>query len=164
MERIKWSWFSASRFGKGLFVLILGIILIFGKEGLISSKTLGIILVILSILFLIEEVITHIKIKKSKKSGEITDISHSQIASYLEKNNIKYIYKPKEEKLFDFFLPEYEVYIKYWEENFSKREELIKYSKKRELKFVEIFYDKLSPISLLHSSFMKKLSEQLKKK
>lgn len=164
MKKYKLGRFLDSRIGKGLVVFILGIIFIFGKEEIISTKTIGIILIILSLLFLIGEIRTHIEIKKSKKSGEIIDISHSQIASYLEKNNMKYIYKPEEEKFFDFFLPEYDIYIKYWEENFSKRNELIKYAKKRELKFVEIFYDKLSPITMLHSSFMKKLSEQLKKK
>ena len=164
---MKESWFNRaleSGVGKWIIVFITGIILILGKEDIISTKTIGIILVILSILFLIREISTYIQIKKSKKSKEMTNISHSQIASYFEKNNIKYIYKPKEEILFDFFLPEYDLYVKYWEEGFSKRDELIKYAKKRYLKFIEIFYDKLSSINLLHSSFMKKLSEQLKKK
>lgn len=145
-------------------VFIFGIILIFGKENIISSKTIGLVLVIFSILFLIVEIRTYTQVKNSKKSGEITNSPHSQISSYFERNKIKYIYQPKEEKLFDFFLPEYDVYVKYWDKDFSKRDELIKYAKKRDLKFVEIFYDKLSSFNLLHSSFMKKLSEQLKKK
>jgi len=151
-------------FGKGILFLVLGVILLFGRENIISSQTIGGILVLLSVLFLLQEINTYLKVKKSKKSGEIADEQHSQIASYFEKNNIKYIYKPKEEKLFDFYLPQYDTYVKYWGEDFSKREELIKYSKKAGIKYVEIFYDKLSSMNLLHSSFMKKLSEQLKKK
>lgn len=166
MQKNKFINFIDSRFGKSIFAFIIGIIFIFGNESMVSTKTIGGVIIVCAILFLFQELWTNIRVKKSQKSEDITYNPHSQIASYFEKNNIKYIYKPKEEKLFDFYLPEYGdgVYVKYWAENFSKREELIKYAKKTGLKFVEIFYDKLSPINLLHSSFMKKLSEQLKKK
>ncbi len=168
MKKINWNWLFDSGAGNGIILIFVGIIFIFGNESLISSRTIGFVLIIGSILYLFNKIRVHFQVKKSKKSGEIAeiDVSHSKVAIYLENNHIKYIYKPKEEKLFEFYLPEYEVYVKYWEENFnsSKRDELTRYAKKGEIKFVEVFYDKLSSIELLHSSFMKKLSEKLKKK
>lgn len=165
-NKMNLNWLFNTGIGKAIIMLFVGLSFIFGKESFLSSKNAGIIFIIISILFIIQEIITHIKVRKSKKSEQIENNGQKQIAFYFEKNDIKYIYKPKEEKLFDFFLPQYDVYIKYWEERYSKfeRDELIKYAKKQEIKFIEIFYDKLISMNLLHSSFMKKLSEQLKKK
>lgn len=164
MKESKLSSFMNGSIFKSIVLFLMGLALVIGKEDLLTSQEVGGVLIGLSILALIGEFWTSYRVKKSKKSGDITDAAHNQIAAYLENNNIKYIYKPKDEKLLDFFLPQYDVYVKYWGKEFSEREKLIKYAKRKEIKLVEIFYDKLNPISLLHSSFMKKLSEQLKKK
>ncbi|GEM_PF-5053506 len=164
MQKNRVSAFIDSRVGISIIALIVSVILILGNESMVSTKSIGGVILVCVTLFLLQELWTRWRVKKSLKSAEITNIPHSTIASYFERNDIKYIYKPKEEKLFDFYLPQYDVYVKYWDIDHSKRDELIKYAKKGEMKYIEIFYDKLNPVSLLHSSFMKKLSEVLKKK
>ena len=164
MKESKLSSFMNGSIFRSIVLFLMGLALVIGKENLLTSQEVGGVLIGVAILSLIGDFWIAYRVKKSKKSGEITDPSHHQIASYLENNDIKYIYKPRDEKLLDFFLPQYDVYVKYWGKDFSEREKLIKYAKKKEIKLIEIFYDKLNPISLLHSSFMKKLSEQLKKK
>jgi len=166
MKTKKINWIFESRIGKGILFIFVGLILIFGKQDVITTKSIGILIVIFSILFLVGEIHLYYKVKKSKKYNEIKNSAHSIIANYFERNSIKYIYMPKDEKDFEFLLPEYDVYVKYWEEHPAKaeREKIKKRVRKYELKFVEIFYDKIHSHKILHASFMKRLSKQLKKR
>lgn len=160
MKKIDWVY--KSRIGKGILFIFIGLALIFGKLDPLTSKEIGIFIIIFSLLFLFVEISLYLQVKKSKKSKEIKIPEHTKIVEYFENNNIKYIYKPKDEPDFEFFLPEYDVYIKYWKEFTNKvdREKIKKRAKKYELKFVEIFYDKIYSPQILHSSFMKRLSKQ----
>ena len=102
--------------------------------------------------------------KKSRKSKDILIQEHKIIAKYLENNKIKYIYKPKEEREFDFYLLEYDTYVRYWGKHSNKidRERLEKKINRLDLKYIEIYYDKINFMKTLHGSFMKKLSKQTK--
>jgi len=162
----KINWIYESRVGKSILFIIMGLILALKKEDMTSSRTIGVIIIIFSALSLIHEIQLHYRVKKSKNANEIKNSSHSLIANYFERNNIKYIYMPKEEKDFEFFLPEYESYVKYWENPLAlnDRNRIKKNAEKYALKFVEIFYDKIYDLKTLHGSFMKRLSEQLKKR
>ena len=137
---------------------------------LIKKFTLSTLLMIhdniFSILSIFIEYVLHIRIKRSKKSADILIPEHRKIADYLEMNKIKYIYKPKYEKEYDFELPEYDAYIKYWGENSlkSERDKLMKKSKKYEIKYIDIYYNKINSMKTLHGSFMKKLSRLTKKR
>lgn len=160
--------FLETRFFKGLIGFLLGVILIFNESNevfSITSNTLGIIITIFSIFFLINEIQTYLQIKNSEKSFQIEIFGNRKIAEYLEKNNILYIYKPKEEKDFDFYLPEYDIYVKYNKENedIKIKEKVKKNAKKREINYIIIEENKLEPIEKLHTSFMKKLATSIKK-
>lgn len=142
-------------------LLVFGFLLVILREGIISTKTLGTLIIVFCGLVLIEEIWIIYSLKKSRKSRDISDVNLRFIAEYLENNNIKYIFQPKDMKEFEFFLPEYDVYVKYWKEftNKMNREKILKIAKKMDLKIVEIWHDKITTHQLLHSSFMKRLSQ-----
>ena len=167
MKHKKINWIFESRIGKGILAIFLGLILVFGKEDIISTKTIGILIIIFSILFLIFEIKIYYQVKKSKKSKDIKNQEHSIIAYYLERHNITYVYLPKEEKQLTFLLPEYDVYIKYWEKETydkEKRKKLLKKLKGNKTPIIELFKDNLISFKQLDWKFMQRILEALKKK
>jgi cell division protein FtsI/penicillin-binding protein 2 len=159
--------FLDTRIGKGIIALCLGVFLIIMRGDFISTKTVGYVIAIFSILYIVGIFFTNFQIKKSKKHKEIENPKHSMIAYYLERHKIKYIYLPKDEKELTFSLPEYDVYIKYWEKepyNKEERKKILKKLEGRDTHLVELFHDNLSSIQKLDWKFTERLLELLKKK
>ncbi len=155
---------SQTKIGDYIFLIFFGFILIFIREDVLPRRGIGFGLILISILLLCREISIHKATRKSKKSYNILIPEHKIIAKYLENNNIKYIYEPEDEKRFEFYLPDYDIYVKYWGEYTTKvdRERLEKKINRLDLKYIEIYYDKIDSMKTLHGSFMKKLSQQTK--
>ena len=107
-------------FGRNLLfyimLFILGVLILFGQ---ISSKTIGWIVIFISIFGVIYEgkLRYYIKFKKSNKN--VKSLRELFITQYFEKKKIKCIYEPflmlgKETLHPDFFLPEFDIYVEYW--------------------------------------------------
>lgn len=148
-----------SRIWKSIILLVFGLILIYlpGLDMDLRQETIGAIIVTLSLLFLISELLD-IHMTKKAKPVKINHPEKAKIGRYLERNKIKYRYKPKEESELDFHLPEYDIYVKFWKDSGNKRErdKQRKKWKFNETKFIEIYEDNLETEYKLHSAFMKK--------
>ena len=131
----------------------------------ISQKDIGLGIVVVFTLVLINEVNLIISVKKSKKAKDIDNHEHKRVAQYLENNKMKYIYKPKSEKKYDFLLSEYETYLKIIDQDAKGEEErLRKYAKKQDDRLIVLPSDKLKSNSLMHGSIMKRLSLEVKER
>lgn len=158
--------FLNTRIGKGVIAFFLGVILVIINDS-ISTETVGYFIAILSLIYVLEIFYTNYQVKKSRRSVNIQNPQHSMIAYYLERHKIKYIYLPKEEKQLTFSLPEYDIYIKYWEKESydkEKRKKILKKLKGNETRLIELFYDNLNSIKKLDWKFTERLLESLKKK
>jgi len=67
----KIDWIYKSRIGQGILFIFIGLALIFGKQDTLTTKQIGIFIIIVSLLFLYGEIRLYVQVKKSKKSNRI---------------------------------------------------------------------------------------------
>ena len=157
-----------------LFLLIISILLTVFGDRLISSKGIGVLLIILSISNLIYELKLRYYIYGRKDVKDFKSNKEAFIASYFDKKKIKYIYEKElklgKEKIHpDFFLPEFDVYVEYWGKwpaDFDYRKEC-NYKRslfeKYDINLVELYPDNLFSINKLDWKFTERLLNLLKK-
>jgi hypothetical protein len=162
--------------GKSIFGIFIGTLLIIApRQETLSQNTVGIIVIIISLLYLISGTKLWWDIKHIKRPEKFRSKDEEFIADYFDRKNIKCIYE-KEIKLGkrkikpDFYLPEFDVYVEYWgmwnssraynEECEDKRNNF----KKEDLKLVELYPDNLIDSKTLDWKFTKRLLEVLKRK
>ncbi|HJX05127.1 MAG TPA: hypothetical protein VJ461_00280 [Candidatus Nanoarchaeia archaeon] len=159
---------------KTLILLIIGILLFIFGDKFADSKSIGIIIAVISLCFLVYEIQLRYYIKVKKNTKEFKSNREAFIAKYFDSKKIKYIYE-KELKLGrsklhpDFFLPEFDVYVEYWGKwpgDFDYRKEC---SHKRKLyeeydvKLIELYPDNLISFQQLDWKFTERLLNILKK-
>ena len=157
----------SSRPVKPFVLFLMGIIIYFSNIEDLTNEQVGGVVIFFSLLWIIMEYWTSWDVKKSLKSYQIKIPEHKAIAEYLEKNNHRYIYKPKEcEKLFDFSVPDLDVYVNYWNENKNEqdRRALDKKAKKWDANLIKIPHYCIDDIKKLHGSFSNQLAKFVKKR
>lgn len=154
------------------FILALFLI-IFPEKFPLHTRTVGILILILSSLYIIYESQLRYYIKFKKSNNNFKSNRESFIATYFDKKHIKYLYE-KSLKLGsqllhpDFYLPEFDVYVEYWgrwgdfEYNKTcnhKRHLYEKYG----IELIELYPDNLVSINQLDWKFTERLLNILKK-
>lgn len=158
----------------GIIFLVLGVLLAIMGDKVFNSHAIGIILTILSLLYVIHQASLRYVIKFHKNTKKFKSGKEAFIANYFDKKKIKYQYekplKLGKQKLHpDFFLPEFDVYVEYWgmwPSDFDYRKECNikrKQYKEYDIPLVELYPDNLVSINQLDWKFTERLLKILKK-
>ncbi|MBT7903582.1 hypothetical protein HN587_06995 [Candidatus Woesearchaeota archaeon] len=163
------NWLNSTVIVPAIFV-IFSIILIIIPNICIGRKSFGALCLIFSTLFLAKEVKRHYFITLPDIKHEFKSKKHKDIAWYLTKHEIKYVY-PKIIKInhkkitMDFYLPEYDIYLNYLTTRLTDKsnDKLRKLYTDEGILVVELDYFDTYTLKVLDWKFSERMLKLLKK-